>query len=209
MDFEPTERQVYWRDRVRDFIESHVRPAVPTYREQDAQGDRWKVIPVVEELKAKAKEQGIWNLFMPPRNRRPPPCRRQLRIRRSRPDQSRIRAVRRRNGRVGFASEVFNCSAPDTGNMEVFHRYGTREQKEQWLQPADERRDPLCLPDDRAAVAPLRCDQHRNRDRPRWRRICHQRPQMVVLRPRRSALQGRDRDGQDRLRAAAPCPAVA
>ena len=68
MDFEPTDRQRHWRDRVKDFIESHVRPAVPTYLEQDAEGDRWKVIPVVEELKEKAKAQGIWNLFMPPRN---------------------------------------------------------------------------------------------------------------------------------------------
>ena len=52
MDFQPTERQAYWRDRVKNFIEDHVRPAVPTYKQQDAEGDRWKVIPVVEELKA-------------------------------------------------------------------------------------------------------------------------------------------------------------
>lgn len=58
MDFEPTERQVYWRDRVKNFIEQNVRPAVPTYKAQDAEGDRWKVIPVIEELKAKAKGEG-------------------------------------------------------------------------------------------------------------------------------------------------------
>ena len=68
MDFQPTERQAYWRDRVKNFIDDHIRPAVPTYKQQDAEGERWKVIPVVEELKAKAKKEGIWNLFMPPRN---------------------------------------------------------------------------------------------------------------------------------------------
>ena len=68
MDFEPTERQAYWRDRVKNFIDDHVRPAVSTYKKQDAEGERWKVIPVVEDLKAKAKKEGIWNLFMPPRN---------------------------------------------------------------------------------------------------------------------------------------------
>ena len=68
MDFQPTERQVYWRDRVRDFIEAHVRPEMGTYKAQDAEGDRWKVIPVIEEKKKLAKEAGIWNLFMPPRN---------------------------------------------------------------------------------------------------------------------------------------------
>lgn len=66
MDFEPTERQQYWVGRVRDFIEANVRPAVATYKAQDAEGDRWKVIQVVEDLKAKAKGEGIWNLFMPP-----------------------------------------------------------------------------------------------------------------------------------------------
>jgi alkylation response protein AidB-like acyl-CoA dehydrogenase len=66
MDFQPTERQQYWRNRVHDFIEAHVRPNVPTYNAQDAEGDRWKVIQIVEDLKAKAKSEGIWNLFMPP-----------------------------------------------------------------------------------------------------------------------------------------------
>ena len=68
MDFDLTDRQVYWRDRVRDFIERKIRPAVPTYHEQDKAGDRWKVIQIVEDLKAEAKEAGIWNLFMPPKS---------------------------------------------------------------------------------------------------------------------------------------------
>ncbi|MEC9067975.1 acyl-CoA dehydrogenase family protein [Pelagerythrobacter marinus] len=134
MDFEPTERQQYWRDRVRDFIETNVRPNAETYARQDAEGDRWKVIPIVEDMKAKAKAQGIWNLFMPPQG--------QL----SHVDDTfefdgpgltnlEYALCAEEMGRIGWASEVFNCSAPDTGNMEVFHRYGTRAQKDQWLKP--------------------------------------------------------------------------
>ncbi|NCU11533.1 MAG: acyl-CoA dehydrogenase, partial [Sphingomonadaceae bacterium] len=134
MDFDPTERQVYWRDRVRDFIEAHVRPRIADYKAEDAQGDRWKVLQVVEEEKARAKAQGIWNLFMPPQ------------MGRTHVDDTfefdgpgltnlEYALCAEEMGRVGFASEVFNCSAPDTGNMEVLHRYGTREQKEQWLRP--------------------------------------------------------------------------
>ena len=68
MDFEPTERQAYWRDRVKGFIDKHIRPNMDVYKAQDAEGDRWKVIQIIEDKKAIAKEEGIWNLFMPPRN---------------------------------------------------------------------------------------------------------------------------------------------
>ncbi len=134
MDFDPTERQVYWRDRVRQFIENHVRPRNGDYKAQDAAGERWKVLPVIEEEKARAKAQGIWNLFMPPQAGR------------AHVDDSfefegpgltnlEYALCAEEMGRLGWSSEVFNCSAPDTGNMEVFHRYGTREQKEKWLAP--------------------------------------------------------------------------
>ncbi|MFN3517034.1 MAG: acyl-CoA dehydrogenase family protein [Novosphingobium sp.] len=134
MDFDPTERQVYWRDRVRDFIETHLRPRIADYKAEDAQGDRWKVLQVVEEEKARAKAQGIWNLFMPPQ------------MGRTHVDDTfafdgpgltnlEYALCAEEMGRVSFASEVFNCSAPDTGNMEVLHRYGTREQKDKWLTP--------------------------------------------------------------------------
>ncbi|MFC4295747.1 acyl-CoA dehydrogenase family protein [Novosphingobium tardum] len=134
MDFEPTERQKHWRDRVRQFIDAHVRPRYGEYRQQKAEGDRWKVLPVIEEEKARAKAQGIWNLFMPPRSGR------------AHVDDSfefdgpgltnlEYALCAEEMGRAAFASEVFNCSAPDTGNMEVLYRYGTREQKERWLQP--------------------------------------------------------------------------
>jgi alkylation response protein AidB-like acyl-CoA dehydrogenase len=134
MDFDLTERQTYWRDRVREHIERHVRPRAHECHEQHSTGERWKVIPVIEEEKARAKAAGIWNLFMPPTAGR------------AHVDDSfefegpgltnlEYALCAEEMGRIGWSSEVFNCSAPDTGNMEVFHRYGTREQKEQYLRP--------------------------------------------------------------------------
>jgi acyl-CoA dehydrogenase len=135
MEFEPTDRQKYWRDRVRNFIEDNVRPAVPTYKAQDQAGDRWKVLPVVEELKAKAKAEGIWNLFMPPRQPTHHHVDETFEFEGPGLTNLEYALCAEEMGRVGFASESFNCSAPDTGNMEVFFRYGTRAQKDKWLGP--------------------------------------------------------------------------
>src|SRR5882757_11342619 len=66
MDFNMSERQTEWLNRVRSFMNTHVRPAVPIYKQQDAEGSRWKVIPILEDLKKKAKAEGLWNMFMPP-----------------------------------------------------------------------------------------------------------------------------------------------
>jgi acyl-CoA dehydrogenase len=134
MDFDLTERQSYWRDRVRSHMASHVFPRAQDYYDQQAQGERWKVLPVVEEEKARAKAAGIWNLFMPPTAGR------------AHVDDSfefegpgltnlEYALCAEEMGRIGWGAEVFNCSAPDTGNMEVLHRYGTREQKDRWLKP--------------------------------------------------------------------------
>ena len=131
MDFSISERQRYWRDRIVTFMAKHVYPAVDTVQAQmEGFGkDRWKVIPVLEELKAKAKAEGLWNLFLPPSDH----------------DEGTFHGAGLTNleyalcaeemGRLPFASEVFNCSAPDTGNMEVLHRYGSQDQKERWLKP--------------------------------------------------------------------------
>jgi acyl-CoA dehydrogenase len=135
MEFNLSDRQTHWQGRVRDFIEAHVRPAVATYKAQDAEGSRWKVIPVVEELKAKAKTAGIWNLFMPPRNSGHHHVDDSFEFEGPGLTNLEYALCAEEMGRIGFASEVFNCSAPDTGNMEVFHRYGTRAQKDRWLKP--------------------------------------------------------------------------
>ena len=134
MDFDLTDRQTHWRDRVRGFIEQHIRPAVPTYHAQQNEGERWKVLPVVEELKAKAKAQGLWNLFMPPSSGQTPV---DETVEFEGPALTNLEYAlcAEEMGRIGWASEVFNCSAPDTGNMEVFHRYGTAEQKRDWMIP--------------------------------------------------------------------------
>ncbi|MEJ0059961.1 MAG: acyl-CoA dehydrogenase family protein [Terricaulis sp.] len=134
MNFEHSETAKHWIARVQRFMDEHVMPAVPTYEAQQHEGGRWKVIPVVEELKVKAKAAGLWNMFMPPAPATPHvddsfkfegPTLSNL-------DYAPLAEIM---GRVTFASEAFNCSAPDTGNMEVLERYGTRDQKERWLKP--------------------------------------------------------------------------
>ncbi len=134
MDFTLSERETYFRDRVRDFIDQNIRPRQADYDQQAHEGERWKVIPVIEEMKEKAKAAGLWNFFMPPHSG-------QTHV----DDSFAFEGTQLTNleyalcaeemGKVAWASECFNCSAPDTGNMEVFHRYGTREQKDRWLGP--------------------------------------------------------------------------
>ncbi len=134
MDFTLTERETYFRDRVKGFIDQHVMPRNGDYYRQTAEGERWKVLPVIEELKQVARAQGLWNFFMPPHSG-------QTHV----DDSFEFEGTQLTNleyalcaeemGRAGWASEVFNCSAPDTGNMEVLHRYGTRAHKDRWLRP--------------------------------------------------------------------------
>jgi len=129
MDFSMSDRQREWLDRVTTFMDKHVRPAEKIYKEQDQAGERWKVIPILEELKKKAKAEGLWNMFLPPSSH----------------DDDEFHGAGLTNleyallseqmGHIYWASEVFNCSAPDTGNMEVLMRYGNTEQKRKWLRP--------------------------------------------------------------------------
>jgi len=134
VDFSLNDRQRAYRDRVREFIAAEIRPRIGDFARQRDEGERWKDIPLIEQLKSKARAAGLWNLFMPPNSG-------QQHVDESfefdGPGLSNLEYAlcAEEMGRVQWASEVFNCSAPDTGNMEVLHRYGTREQKERWLQP--------------------------------------------------------------------------
>ncbi len=121
MDFDLTERQAFYRDRVKEFIETRIRPRNADYKSGLNEGDRWQPIPVIEELKPVAREAGLWNLFMPPGGAL------------AHVDESfEFEGTQLTNleyalcaeemGRLPWSSEVFNCSAPDTGNMEVLHR---------------------------------------------------------------------------------------
>jgi alkylation response protein AidB-like acyl-CoA dehydrogenase len=124
--------QRLWLERVRAFMDAEIYPAVDTYKAQMAGfgAERWRNPPLLETLKAKARTQGLWNLFLTPSPHH---------------DTADFHGAGLTNldyalcaeemGRVGFASEVFNCSAPDTGNMEVLHRYGSPAQKAAWLKP--------------------------------------------------------------------------
>jgi len=127
MDFDYSPRQREMMDRVQEFMNRHVHPAEKVYAAQmdeaTRQGNRWIVVPVVEELKAKAKAQGLWNFFLPHSKWG------------SGLTNLEYAPLAEIMGRVSFASEVFNCSAPDTGNMEVLERYGSPAQQEQWLKP--------------------------------------------------------------------------
>lgn len=134
MDFTLTDRETHFRDRVKAFIDRHVTPRDADYHAQEHEGERWKVLPVIEELKPIARAEGLWNFFMPPHSG-------QTHV----DDSFEFEGTQLTNleyalcaeemGRAGWASEVFNCSAPDTGNMEVLHRYGTRAHKDRWLRP--------------------------------------------------------------------------
>jgi alkylation response protein AidB-like acyl-CoA dehydrogenase len=108
-------------------MDKHVYPAEEVYNQQmadaRAKGNPWIVVPVVEDLKAKAKAQGLWNLFLNESSHG------------AGLTNLEYAPLAEMMGRVGFASEVFNCSAPDTGNMEVLERYGNEQHKAKWLKP--------------------------------------------------------------------------
>ena len=127
MDFDYSPRQREWMKRVDDFMQAHVYPAEAIHHEQlnAARESRnaFIIVPIVEELKAKAKARGLWNLFLPNG-----PHGAGL----SNLEYAPLAEIM---GRVHFASEVFNCSPPDTGNMEVLERYGTPAQQDKWLTP--------------------------------------------------------------------------
>jgi acyl-CoA dehydrogenase len=134
VDFDLTERQAHFRDRVRDFIDQHVRPRQKDYYQEIASGDRWQPLRLIEDLKPVARKAGLWNLFMPPGGALQH-VDETFAFEGEQLTNLEYALCAEEMGRILWSSEVFNCSAPDTGNMEVLHRYGTRAQKDEWLAP--------------------------------------------------------------------------
>ena len=123
MDFGYSPKVKELRERVDSFMQEHVFPAEPIFHQQVAEGDRWQPTAIVEELKVKARAAGLWNLFLPESD---------LGAGLTNLEYAPLAELM---GRSGLASEAFNCSAPDTGNMETIVRYGSEEHKEKWLKP--------------------------------------------------------------------------
>jgi acyl-CoA dehydrogenase len=115
------------RERIRKFVEEKVEPVEQEYHDEVSVGDRWSHTPrqdeIMESLKAEARQQGLWNFFLP---------KSQGGAGISNLEYAHLAEIM---GRSRLASEAMNCSAPDTGNMEVLERYGSEEQKQQWLVP--------------------------------------------------------------------------
>ena len=127
MNLEPSDRGKELRDQLLEFMDSHVYPAAPVYREQmAAAGEPHAHPPIIEELKAAARERGLWNLFLPHRTEWTPDPLSNL-------DYAYLAEITGRS--TALAPEALNCAAPDTGNMEVLSLFGTPEQQEQWLVP--------------------------------------------------------------------------
>jgi acyl-CoA dehydrogenase len=130
MDFAFSDKVRDLQARLAGFMEEHVYPNEARFAAEVASGDRWQPTAIVEELKAKARDAGLWNLFLTDKLTNleyAPLC--------------------EIMGRSAMAPEVFNCSAPDVGNMEVLVQYGTDAQKQQWLEPllAGEIRSCFCM----------------------------------------------------------------
>jgi len=120
----PSDRAVALRDQLQAFMDKNVYPAETIYREQHReQESRWETPAIIEELKNKAKAEGLWNLFLPDSEQG------------GGLTNAEYAPMCEIMGRSFIAPEIFNCAAPDTGNMETLVRYGSEEQKKKWLQP--------------------------------------------------------------------------
>ncbi len=124
MPLEHTQKSTDLQQRLAAFMDEYIYPNEKAYKRQISEGDRWQPVPIIEELKPKARAAGLWNLFLPES---------EYGAGLTNAEYAPLCEIM---GRAApFAPEVFNCSAPDTGNMEVLVRYGTPGQRKQWLEP--------------------------------------------------------------------------
>ena len=123
MNFEYSNKVKDLQDKLTNFMNEHVYKNEAVYKEEVEKGGRWCVPKIMEDMKSKAKAQGLWNLFLPESD---------LGAGLTNTEYAPLCEIM---GRSPIGAEVFNCSAPDTGNMEVLVRYGTKEQQNQWLKP--------------------------------------------------------------------------
>jgi acyl-CoA dehydrogenase len=123
MDFQFSDRVCELQDRLNAFMDAHVYPLEAEYPAHIERAGGWTTPPIMDELKDKARQEGLWNLFLPDDEHG------------AGLNNLEYAPLAEIMGRIAWSSEVFNCSAPDTGNMEVLARYGSDEQKKQWLTP--------------------------------------------------------------------------
>ncbi|MDA0915915.1 MAG: acyl-CoA dehydrogenase family protein [Proteobacteria bacterium] len=123
MDFENSQKVKDLQQKITDFMNAYVYEAEDIYKKQVEEGGRWCIPQIMEDLKSKAKSEGLWNLFLPDSD---------LGAGLTNTEYAPLCEIM---GRSPIGAEVFNCSAPDTGNMEVLVRYGTDDQKKEWLTP--------------------------------------------------------------------------
>ena len=186
MDFELSDRAKELRESLLAFMDERVYPAEPEWAAAVKGPDGPHVHPpIIEELKTEARGAGLWNLFLPDDEHG---------AGLSNLDYAPLAEIM---GRTRIASEACNCCAPDTGNMEVLHLFGTDEQKQRWLRPLldGEIRSAFAMtePDGRLVGR----DEHRAADRARRRRVRPQRPQVVHAERDAPEPADPDRDGQD------------
>lgn len=133
MHFTFDSRVVALQERINEFLEQHIYPAESSLIDAiENSDDRWRVPDELESLKARAREAGLWNFFMSPEMAQAAGMPESASLGLSNLEYAPLCELM---GRSRFAGEIFNCSAPDTGNMEVFARYGTEQQQRQWLDP--------------------------------------------------------------------------
>ena len=123
MNFENSQKVKDLQEKITDFMNAYVYEAEDIYKKQVEEGGRWCIPQIMEDLKSKARSEGLWNLFLPDSD---------LGAGLTNTEYAPLCEIM---GRSPIGAEVFNCSAPDTGNMEVLVRYGTEDQKKEWLTP--------------------------------------------------------------------------